>query len=286
MLLLGYNSNGFPFHRWPDGLALAAEIGYRSVAITVDHHWLDPYGPRLEEEIERTRAELELHGLRSVVETGARFLLNPRAKHEPTLMSRTAEERAVRVDFLQRCIDLAAALRSDAVSFWSGVLREPLDFTAGMQRLVEGVRPVVDFAGERKVRLAFEPEPGMFVERVDEYVSLLEWIEADGHEAAHLGVTLDVGHLQCSEEREPAAYVHQCADRLFNVHVEDMVRGVHEHLRFGDGEIDFAPLLRALVDVGYANGVHVELSRHGHVAPEVMRESFDFLTGLLNGIET
>lgn len=277
-LLLGFNSNGFPHHRWRDGLALVAEIGYGSVAITVDHHWLDPYGPWFEEELEATRDELGRLGLRSVVETGARFLLDPRAKHEPTLMSASTEGRARRVDFLKRCVDVAAALGSDAVSFWAGILREPLDFAAGLERLADGVRPVVEYAGERGVRLAFEPEPGMFIERVHEYVSLLEAIEQDGREAPHLGVTLDIGHLQCSEDSPPAAYVHHCADRLFNVHIEDMVRGVHEHLRFGDGEIDFPPVLAALEEVGYANGLHVELSRHGHVAPEVMRESYEFLS--------
>lgn len=282
-LLLGYNSNGFPHHRWRDGLAIAAEIGYRSVAITVDHHWLDPYGPDLDAEIESTRHELERLGLRSVVETGARFLLDPRTKHEPTLMSPTAEGRARRVDFLKRCVDIAVGLGSDAVSLWSGILREPLDPDAGLRRLVEGLRPVVDHAGERGVRLAFEPEPGMFVETVARYEAVVEAIEANGP-APHFGLTLDIGHLQCSEDRPPAEYVRSCGDRLFNVHIEDMVRGVHEHLRFGDGEIDFPPVLAALEEVGYANGIHVELSRHGHLAPDVMRESFDFLVRSLDAI--
>ncbi len=276
-LLLGYNSNGFPFHRWPDVLELVAEIGYGSVAITLDHHCLDPFSPRLDEEIERTKSELERLGLHSVIETGARFLLNPRSKHEPTLMSPTAEERAVRIDFLKRSVDVAAALGSDAVSFWSGILREPVEWSTAMDRLVAGVREVVEYSGERSVSLAFEPEPGMFVERVEQFDELVERVEAVVGPSPHLGVTLDVGHLQCTEDRPPAEYVHACRDRLFNVHIEDMVRGVHEHLRFGDGEIDFPPVLAALEDVGYANGVHVELSRHGHVAPVVMRESYDFL---------
>jgi sugar phosphate isomerase/epimerase len=35
--------------------------------------------------------------------------------------------------------------------------------------------------------------------------------------------------------------------------------------------------MQALGDIGYGGGVHVELSRHSHMAPEVARESFDFL---------
>jgi sugar phosphate isomerase/epimerase len=60
-----------------------------------------------------------------------------------------------------------------------------------------------------------------------------------------------------------------------------MRKGVHEHLRFGEGEIDFAPVMQTLEEIGYAGGAHVELSRHSHLAPEVARESFAFLSKLL-----
>ena len=113
---LGYNTNGLTGHRWDQALELMHEIGYRSVAITVDHHCLNPYSPRLPEEISRMQRLLERFEMTSVIETGARFLLDPRAKHEPTLVSRTAEGRVVRIEFLKRCIDIALALGSDAVS--------------------------------------------------------------------------------------------------------------------------------------------------------------------------
>ena len=46
-----------------------------------------------------------------------------------------------------------------------------------------------------------------------------------------------------------------------NVQIDDMVRGVHEHLEFGTGEIDFPPVLRALRESGYRGLVAVELPR-------------------------
>ena len=68
-------------------------------------------------------------------------------------------------------------------------------------------------------------------------------------------------------------------ERLWNVHIEDMRRGVHDHLMFGEGEIDFGPVLRALEEIGYAGGVHVELSRHSHDAVETARQALAFLQG-------
>ena len=272
---LGYNTNGLAFHRPEDGLELLAEIGYRSAALTVDHHCLDPFAPELDVRVERTRQLLDRLELSSVVETGARFLLDPRVKHEPTLLSPREADRRRRLEFLMRCVDIAAALGSDAVSFWSGVLREPITDDAALERLADGCRRLSDYAAAKQVRLAFEPEPGMFIETMAQFSRL-----ADQIDAPQFGLTLDIGHLHCVDEGPIADHLRRWTDRLFNVHIEDMCRGVHEHLRFGEGEIDFPPVMAALREIGYAGGVHVELSRHSHVAPVVMRESFAFLQGL------
>lgn len=283
-MLLGYNTNGLAFHRWQDGLELLAEVGFRAVAITVDQHCLNPFAPNFASELGEMRRILERLQLRSVIETGARFLLDPRQKHEPTLISPTAEGRARRVDFLCRCIDIANELNSDAVSFWSGVCRLGLrpdrvgtesQPTDAWQWLLDGCRRVTDYAEQHSVQLAFEPEPGMLVESNEQYRRLAEQVGSP-----RFGLTIDIGHVQCVEEESIADQLRRFAKRLCNVHIEDMRRGVHEHLRFGEGEIDFSPVMAALREIGYTGCVNVELSRHSHMAPEVLRESFEFLSRL------
>ena len=44
--------------------------------------------------------------------------------------------------------------------------------------------------------------------------------------------------------------VRRALPYLVHVQIEDMRRGVHEHLEFGEGEIDFAPVLAALTATG------------------------------------
>ena len=56
-----------------------------------------------------------------------------------------------------------------------------------------------------------------------------------------------------------------------------MRRGVHEHLEFGTGEIDFPPVLAALREAGYRGLVAVDLPRHSHDAPAVAARSIEFL---------
>src|SRR5262245_22257659 len=115
----GYNTNGFAHHRLEDALEILAEVGYQSVALTLDHNALDPFDPDLPRQLARVKALLTHLRLRTVIETGARFRLDPRRKHQPALVGPEVHNEP-RMDFLKRAVDIAAELGSDAVSFWSG----------------------------------------------------------------------------------------------------------------------------------------------------------------------
>ena len=271
-MFLGYNTNGLAHHDLFDAVELLADVGYRGAAVTIDHNALSPRDPRSPEQIKRLRRLLERLEMRSVVETGARFLLDPRAKHEPTLLS---DDPRPRIDFYKYAVDTAAALESDCVSLWSGALRTDttsLSRDRAMDRLVAGLQEVLDYSAERNVVVAFEPEPGMLIDTTEAFAGLLTRIDAP-----NLRLTLDIGHLHCLDETPIADVLRRWAPRLANVHIEDMRRGRHEHLMFGEGEIDFPPVLKTLAQIGYAAGVYVELSRHSREGPVAARRAFDFL---------
>lgn len=270
---LGYNTNGLAHHDPFQAVELLAELGYRSVALTLDHGALDPFATDADVQFRRMRELLDRLEMRSVIETGARYLLDAHTKHEPTLVSADPAGRERRVEFLRRAIDAARALGSDCVSLWSGVVRDAAPENIVWNRLVAGLGEVLAYASRSPaVTIGFEPEPGMFIDTMGRFAELSRRLN---HEQFQL--TLDVGHLQCQGEVPIDAQIHRWSERLVNVHIEDMRSGVHEHLMFGDGEMDFPPILVALTDCGYTGGVHVELSRHSHEGPSAASKAFEFL---------
>jgi sugar phosphate isomerase/epimerase len=274
-MLWGYNTNGFAEHRLCDAIEILWMLGYESVAITLNHHALNPRGPDLAQEIAEIRNQLGGHGMRSVIETGARFLLDPMHKHEPGLLAPAPLDRAIRLDFLRRAINIASELGSDCVSFWSGTpTNEPRQVQ--YHRLRDVCLHLCDYAESRQVRLAFEPEPGMLVERMEEYAELASSIDR-----GVFGLTLDVGHVHCLGDGDCAGHIARFRERLWNVHIEDMRRGRHEHLMFGEGDMDFGPIFSAFEETEYAGAVHVELSRHSYDAFNAARRAMEFLRGQL-----
>ncbi|MFI6731464.1 sugar phosphate isomerase/epimerase family protein [Nonomuraea sp. NPDC050451] len=263
-----YCTNGFSGHRLHEALVILSELGYTGAAITLDHGHLDPYAPGLTAEVNRIAGLLDRLGLNAVIETGGRYTLDPRRKHHPTLISEDAERR---VGFLSQAMRIAADLGAPVVHLWSGVKPEDVPEETAWARLARQCEELLTTADRLGITLGFEPEPGMLVEDLAGF----EGLRAMLGDHPRFGLTLDIGHCRCLEPDDVPACVRRALPYLVHVQIEDMRRGVHEHLEFGEGEIDFPPVLAALA--GYRGQVAVELARHCHAAPQVARRSIDFL---------
>ncbi len=272
VLIWGYNTNGFAHHRLADAIRILHALGYRAVGITLDYHHLNPFNRESVRELYEVRRLLERTGMRCVIETGARFLLDPWRKHWPTLVDPLRRQRERRLRFLCKAVDIAAHLGADAVSIWSGVRPNGVPEPALWRWLEDGCRRLCDYAAEQRVLIGFEPEPGMLIERLADFDRLRQSV---CHPALQL--TLDVGHVHCLDDGPPEAAIHRYREVLVNVHVEDMRKGVHDHLAFGEGTMRFEPILAALVEIGYNKGVYVELSRHSHNAVRTAEQAIRFL---------
>jgi L-ribulose-5-phosphate 3-epimerase len=217
-------------------------------------------------EVAAVRRLLDARRLACVVETGARFALDPARKHWPTLLSREGAER--RRDLLLRCIAIARDLGAPVVSTWSGAAEPGSAAAENLARLADALAELADRAAAAGVAIGFEPEPGMFVDTLAGWDALRARVP---HRA--LGLTLDLGHCLCETGGDPAAAVRARAAEIVNVQISDMKRGVHEHLPFGKGDLDLRACVAALREARYGGLVGVELSRDSHRAPDAVRES-------------
>ncbi len=269
----GYSTNSFGDVDPLDALSLLCEQGYASLAITPDRNMLNPYEKTFASEVRVWQHALAKAQMRCVVETGARHLLDSKRKHHPTLLSDAQDDCNRRIEFLRRAIELAGELNADCVSLWSGAVCSDADETLLWRKLTDGVGEVLDHASRCGVVLGFEPEPGMFIDTVARAEELFERLGRP----KSLGLTVDIGHLECLGERPLAATVRDVANRIVNVHIDDMIVCRHEHLPLGKGDIDYVPIFRELLAARYQGGLHVELPRQGHRWYETAKESYEFI---------
>jgi sugar phosphate isomerase/epimerase len=270
-LRLAYNTNGLAHHRLADAIDLVADLGYDGIALTPDVQHLDP-AHATAAEVAAVASHLRRRSLSVCIQTGARFVLDPGRKHQPTLLDEDPAARARRLAFLTRCMDIGRDLGADVIAFWSGAAPRGTPRAEADRRLADGCRAVADAAAARGLAAAFEPEPGMHASTTADWVRLRDAVRHPS-----LRLALDVGHVLCNSEGDPAAVILGHASDLADVQVEDMRPGEHVHLPFGEGTLDTASVVKALRDVRFGGLVGVELSRDSHRGPEVARAAIDTL---------
>lgn len=256
---LYYNTNGFAHHGLADIVDILADLGYDGIALTPDVHHLDPFASD-GAAIDHFAAHCERRGLGITLESGSRFLLDPRRKHYPSLLSDSGFER--RQEFYRRLIDLAERVGAPLVSLWSGrVEASDAGEDVLLRALATRLTPVLDHAASRGVRVSFEPEPGMFVDSLQRFDAFLAVLAR-----ADLSATIDLGHLAVTESSPYESHLPRYGSRLAMLHADDARKGVHEHLFFGEGDLDWNAIANTLGAMAFSGPIAVELSRHSHDA--------------------
>jgi sugar phosphate isomerase/epimerase len=271
-LSFGYNTSGFVHHKLEEALEIIADCGYRGVGLTLDNHHCNPFTSE-PADLLRLRQLLEKLKLRVVVETGALYVLNPHRKQYPTLVG--AEGRQIRLEFLRRAVDIARELNAECVNFNSGEPEPKIPEHQAWDWLVTGCLQLAEHAKRRGVQLAFEPEPGMLVDDMAKFEVLKKHISS-----ARFGLTLDIGHVFCTETSPFRQIYGKFANLIRNVHIGDVRGRKPGHVLLGEGELDFVAVLRVLSDNKYNGLIQVELPLEGHRAPETARRSLEFLNGI------
>jgi D-psicose/D-tagatose/L-ribulose 3-epimerase len=168
---------------------------------------------------------------------------------DPELVSSTQ-------DYVRYCIDAAATIGANVVA---GPLYTPVGKTwqmddaeraATIDRLVEGLKPLADYAGEHDVRLAVEPLNRFETSFLNTAEQTMEVV--DRVDSASVGILLDTFHMNI-EEKDQAAAIRRAGDKLAHFHACGNDRGAP-----GADHIAWEAITAALRETGYDGAVVIE----------------------------
>ena len=242
-LRFGYGTNGFANHRLDDALAVIADLGYDGVALTLDHHHLDPFARTWPAGVAAARRPARRAAARRVVvETGARYLLDPWRKHAPTLLDdEPAAARWSSCAGRSRSAPTSAPRRCRSGPAYRRPTSTP---TTAWRRLVDGCAEVVATAAERRrARSASSPSPACW----SRHRRLAPAARRPRRARPAFGITLDIGHCRCLEPQSRARLRRRASPATWSTcRSTTCAAACTSTCEFGAGEIDFPPVLRAL----------------------------------------
>lgn len=276
---LAFSSNAYMNFSIEETIRRIAGIGYRGIEVLADvpHAW--PAG-LLEERKVAICECLARHGL--AVSNVNGFMMNavadPRQPYwHPSWIEPDPNYRAIRREHTKRALRLAARLGARNLQTEpGGPLAAGQTWSQAADVFYEELMPCVEVAEEVGVGLLIEPEPGLMIERFDQYLEFVERVDSPA-----VGLNFDIGHAYCVGE-DPQDWVERMAPHTRHYHLEDIAATrVHQHMIPGTGAIDFRATLAAIARTGYQGFLTVELYPYIDDPDAAARQAFEYVTELL-----
>lgn len=275
---LAFSSNAYMHFSIEETIRLIAAAGYRGIEVLADvpHAW--PAG-LLPERKQSIRDHLQQHGL-AIANVNA-FMMNavadPRQPYwYPGWTDLEPNYRAIRREHTKRALHLASEIGATNITTEpGGCLEKGRNWREAANLFYDELMPCIEVAETLGVDLLIEPEPGLLIERFDQYLEFAERIDSP-----RLGLNFDIGHAYCVAE-DPQDWVATMAAHTRHYHFEDIAATrVHQHLIPGHGAIDFAATLKAIHATGYDGWITVELYPYIENPDQAAREARAYLARL------
>jgi sugar phosphate isomerase/epimerase len=254
---LAFSSNAYQRFSIEETIARIAGLGFAGLELLADvpHAW--PAG-LLPERKQAIRACLAEHGLAIANVNG--FMMNavadPRQPYwHPSWIEPDPHYRAIRREHTRRALLLAGELGAPSMQTEpGGPLAAGESWRAASRLFYDELMPCVEVAEKSGVQLLIEPEPGLLIERFEQYLEFSALVDSPW-----LGLNFDIGHAFCVGE-DPQDWIARMAPHTRHYHIEDIgADRVHRHMIPGEGAIDFTATLREIARTGYNGWVTVEL---------------------------
>jgi sugar phosphate isomerase/epimerase len=254
---LAFSTNAYLNFNFAEAVTRLARIGYTGVEIMADvpHAWPAYLLPEQKAWMKKALADNKL-AISNINSFMMHAINDPRQKYwHPSWIEPDRHYRQIRIDHTKRALSLAKELGAPCITTEPGGPVEPgQSWKQALQLFVEMIKPVAEHAEKEGVLLLVEPEPGLLIETVDQFLEFMQHIQSPA-----VGMNFDIGHAYCVKD-DPATSIPRCAQYIRHFHLEDIAATrVHQHLVPGEGAIDFAAALQAIRAMNYQGWITIEL---------------------------
>ena len=140
-------------------------------------------------------------------------------------------------------------------------------------RNIASMRRMCAIAESLGMRLAVEYEPGFIFGNTEQMLTGFAEIDSPA-----LGINADIGHMFLCDP-DPMHAIELSAPYILHAHVENMARGVHDHLVPWEGDMDLKAYLDKLRAVGFDGMAGLDLYKYDYA--QVCAQSAAYIKSLL-----
>lgn len=240
MITLSYSTFGLTNLGFLDAIDVVDNAGYPGIELSFHRDQFNPFNIS-EEDIENVKRKLQTTRVKAACVATASHFFTPSRPHEPSLMSPDLAGRKRRINLVKRGIEVARKLDVSLVTFGSGFIRDEHVMNPSVnprELLVDSIHQCLkELRGDEDITLLIEPEPGMFIETIEQGMSLVDEVDSP-----RFRLHLDMCHMYCSEQDYIGAlgiaapytrYLHVSdAQQGYNLKIVKMAEGLTFDLNF------------------------------------------------------
>lgn len=222
MIKLCYSTFGLTNLDFLKSIEEVDRAGYPGVELSFHRDQFNPFDIT-DEYLDSVKRKLDSLEVTAACVSTASHFFTPQRPHEPSLMSPDLAGRKRRINLVRRGIHVARALGVPLVSFGSGFIRDEHVSNPSVnprELLVDSIHQCLkELRGDDDITLLIEPEPGMYIETLEQGLSLVNEVNS-----SRFQLHLDLNHNYCSETNYLEA-LGKAAPRAKFLHVSDSQEG-------------------------------------------------------------
>jgi len=222
MLKLSYSTFGLTNLDFLQAIDVVDKAGYPGVELSFHRDQFNPFDIT-DEYLAAIKKRLDSLEVNAACISTASHFFTPQRPHEPSLMTPDLAGRKRRIDLVKRGIHVARKLNVDLVTFGSGFIRDEHVSAPSVnprELLVDSIHQCLgELHDDEDITLLIEPEPGMYIETLEQGMSLVNEIDSPRFQ-----LHLDMNHNYCSEQNYLEAFAKAAPFAKF-LHVSDSQEG-------------------------------------------------------------